>query len=658
MRGRSIGICCLLICGLLAWQMSEGPLVFAQVGRQVPAEVVASWNATSLVGKVDSIGPQGATVTTFNGEKIAVHVWPHVAKNINVKGTAGASMIKPGLGVRFSGKMDESGVVATKVTSLRLIQVDPVLPEILLDENALITGKIGSKDSKGNVKLVINGVKKEVQGEKEVIKKRQKTASVTLADDVKVFADLRDLSLARKGDIISVTGRVLKINDADQAGQVVAESIVVDLSEFEGAASAAKKALSKSQVAKATKMPTTKGETAKPEKPEEKMPGKEPATAEKKPGKINDDAKEMPIWAKKDHEPNETDAFFAKGTIPELRFEVPPAEYEKLRQNTRETRIYALGTMKENGKTIYKNVGIKLKGAAGSFRAVDDKPALTLNMDKFEKGQSFHEMDKFHLNNSVQDPTYLNEMISADLYYSSGMPAPRVTHARVWLNNRDLGLYVLKEGVHKKLLARLFADPTGNLYDAGFCRDLDVDFEKDFGKGVDDLSDLRALRAAVQEQDPAKRVAAIEQIVDVDAFLTFMALEMMSCHWDGYACNRNNFRIYFEPITKKAFFLPQGMDQMFGDPAFPVTGVKTMLSTAILQNPEWQTRYQERLVELTPLFSPTRIISRVDFVHNRMQPALTSMGPDFALDHANQVRELKMRIIHRMRGLEQQTAIR
>src|SRR6187200_1885761 len=43
----------------------------------------------------------------------------------------------------------------------------------------------------------------------------------------------------------------------------------------------------------------------------------------------------------------------------------------------REQRPEALATVKE-GDTIYTNVAIHLKGAAGSFRPFNDKPALTL----------------------------------------------------------------------------------------------------------------------------------------------------------------------------------------------------------------------------------------------------------------------------------------
>ena len=74
-------------------------------------------------------------------------------------------------------------------------------------------------------------------------------------------------------------------------------------------------------------------------------------------------------------------------------------------------------------------VALKLKGAAGSFREWDDRPALTLNMHKFNKGGTFHGLVKFHLNNSVQDETYLHELLCSELFRRAGIPAPRVTRA-------------------------------------------------------------------------------------------------------------------------------------------------------------------------------------------------------------------------------------
>ena len=347
-----------------------------------------------------------------------------------------------------------------------------------------------------------------------------------------------------------------------------------------------------------------------------------------------------------------SDDFFDNGEIPQIKIELKEPQAKKLREDARH---YVKCKLIENGETTYTDVAIKLKGAAGSYRELDDKPAFTLNMNKHVKGQTFHDVDKFHLNNLVQDESYLCEWLCSDLSRAAKVPTPRATHARVWLNDRDLGLYVLKEGFDQTFLKRHFADGTGNLYDGGFVQDIDVDLEKDCGKGPDDHSDLQSLKAACLEPDPEQRWPAIEKHLDVDAFLSFMAIELMTAHWDGYTQNKNNYRIYFDPAHGKARFLPHGMDQMFGDPGFPILDYpEPIVASAVMHNPEWRKRYRERVAELLPLFEPQRLHEKLDTVVARLQPVVKEFGDEFANAHADRVRELKERIAAREPNLREQ----
>jgi hypothetical protein len=347
-----------------------------------------------------------------------------------------------------------------------------------------------------------------------------------------------------------------------------------------------------------------------------------------------------------------SDEFFDNGVIPRIRIELKESAAKKLREDARR---YVKCKLIENGETTYADVAIKLKGAAGSFRELDDKPAFTINMNKHVKGQTFHAIDKFHLNNSVQDESYLCEWLCAELCRDAMVPTPRVTHARVWLNDRDLGLYVLKEGFDQTFLRRHFDDATGNLYDGGFVQDIDTDLEKDGGKGPDDHRDLIELRTACLEPDPDKRCAAIAERLDVDAFLRFMAMELMTCHWDGYTTNKNNYRVYFEPGRGKAWFLPHGMDQTFGDPGFPILEYpEPIVASAVMHNPEWRKLYRERVANLLPLFEPQRLHEKLDTALSRLQPVIDDFGEEFANAHAERVRELKERIAAREPNLFEQ----
>ena len=345
--------------------------------------------------------------------------------------------------------------------------------------------------------------------------------------------------------------------------------------------------------------------------------------------------------------------FFLSGSISNLRIEISEAELEKLKA---ENRTYVRCTIRENDVATYENVAIKLKGAAGSFREFDDRPALTLNVQKFKRGKTFHGLSKFHLNNSVQDETYLQEHLCGEIFRSAGIPAAYATHARVWLNGRDVGLYVLKEGFDKSFLKRYFEDSSGNLYDGGFLQDIDAELEKDSGSGVDDRSDLAALVKACRTDEPNERWERVNELLDVEQFITFMALELMTCHWDGYSTNYNNYRIYFDPKGHKVHFFPHGMDQMFGDTSASILDYPgSIVAATVMQNTEWRKRYRQRVDELLSLFSPAdKLLDQVDVVHRRLRPVLESMDPQLAAEHHERVQDLKQRLIARGESLQQQ----
>lgn len=357
-----------------------------------------------------------------------------------------------------------------------------------------------------------------------------------------------------------------------------------------------------------------------------------------------------------DAAPDASVRFFREGTVPRLKIQIPDFELQRLRQQPRE---YVRCTVTEDDRITYEHVAIKLKGFAGSFRGVDDRPALTLNFDKFRKGQKFYDLDKIHLNNSVQDPTYLNELLGSELFLAAGVPAARTTHARVWLNGRDLGLYVLKEGFNRDFLRRNGLDPKGNLYEGPPIQDIDGPVELESGDGSVDRSDVKAVIEACREPDPARRRQRIEQTVDVERFLTFQAMEALLCHWDGYCRNRNNYRFYFDPATRKIQFFPHGMDQLFGDPGYSVMdGFGSMVARALWGYPDWQARYRERAGQLARLLvPPDRLLRRVDEVHRRLRPVLQEISENHARDFDGQVQVLKQRLVARASNLARQVAL-
>lgn len=345
----------------------------------------------------------------------------------------------------------------------------------------------------------------------------------------------------------------------------------------------------------------------------------------------------------------ETQRFFDAGTVPVIKLIIAKEKQDLLRQKPRE---FVSCSVLENEKSVGDPVGVKLKGAAGSFRDFDDRPGLTISMDKYKKGLRFHGMKKFHLNNAVQDPTFLNEWLGGEWFRSVGYPCPRVGHARVFINNRDLGLYVFREGFDEPFLKGNLPPGKGHLYDGGFLQDIDSELELDYGPNPGQRSNLVQLASACYQENPRDRWAGIEQKLDMDRFLTFMAMERLCGHWDGYTLNTNNYRLFF-PEKAKALFLPHGMDQLFGDPNFGLYDHShPLLAAAIMQNDAWRARYQNRLRELLPKFRAfERWRPSIETMETRLRLALEKMDSQKAKAFQEQMREWKDRVEKRCRAL-------
>lgn len=368
-----------------------------------------------------------------------------------------------------------------------------------------------------------------------------------------------------------------------------------------------------------------------------------------------------------------SDDIFAATNVLRLRILIPNSGMSTLRNSSGwgngQERARVKAIVRE-GATVYTNVEIHLKGAAGSFRPVDDNPGLTLNFEKYAPGQTFHGYRKISLNNSVQDHSYLTEKICRELFEASGVPAPHVGFAKVELNGRNLGLRVMVEGWGKHFLKRYFKNTKGNLYDGGFVEDIQVGgrLGVNSGENPQDHSGLQALISAVEDLRRARRnkdnlapaFARLETVLDMDRFLSFMAMDIMECDWDGYAMNHNNWRLFHDQDANKMVFMPHGLDQMFGvertSPQCPIVPpMRGLVAQAVIAVPEGRHRYLERMCHLyTNVWHVDAILKRVDQLNAVIRPAIAESSSSAARYHDSEVENLKERIRERDESLREQ----
>lgn len=303
--------------------------------------------------------------------------------------------------------------------------------------------------------------------------------------------------------------------------------------------------------------------------------------------------------------PADTPLFAPKGlALRRLTLEVPAAAAASLRTSP---RAYVRAALKVDDRPALE-IGVHLKGSTGSFRPFDDRPSLTLDINRFQVGQHLDGFTKLHLNNSVEDPSRLSEWLGHDLFARAGVPSPQVNHARVFLNGRDLGVYVLKEGFSGPFVRRSFPQLPGAIWEPA--------------AGEDAPARVAAALAGTDLAAPPQRLA---EAVDLERFSRFVAAEVLLAHRDGYALARNNFRVFQPTNGGPAVFLPHGMDQLFATPTSPwrpqfAGGV----ARAWLATPEGAARYEASFRQLLPvLLDVPELSSRLHVAAERLQPHLS-----------------------------------
>ncbi|MEZ4239012.1 MAG: CotH kinase family protein [Myxococcota bacterium] len=209
-------------------------------------------------------------------------------------------------------------------------------------------------------------------------------------------------------------------------------------------------------------------------------------------------------------------------------------------------------------------VWVRLTGS-GSFEPLAGKPSWSIDVDRVVGGQRLRGLERIALDR--KDPTAVRESLAYPVFAAVGAPAPRVGWVQLTVNGEDYGLYVHSEAEDDTFLARWFADPSGMLLEGQDDADLDAPDALELDDGERDDAFLAALAAllAAPPADPAQAEAALEALVDLDAFLAYAAAEAITMHADGYQ-RPERWRAYLDPADGRLRWLPHGTEATFTDP--------------------------------------------------------------------------------------------
>ena len=284
---------------------------------------------------------------------------------------------------------------------------------------------------------------------------------------------------------------------------------------------------------------------------------------------------------------------------------------------------------------VFPKVGLRKKGFIGSLSSA--RPSLKIKLNQIDKAGEIEGLTNLTLNNNKQDISLMSQFVGYALFNAIGSPAPRCAYAKVTVNGENLGIYSHVETFRRPLLKRAFGNSNGPLYE-GTVVDFYEEWENSFEhKRGDDARGRAHIIALINVlANPKATETDIGELVDLDSFYRFWAIEGLVGFWDGYSGNKNNFFVYLNPEDSKFYFLPWGMDSIFtkmsklefmNDRRAPIS-VKTqgLIAYKLYQFKTGRQRYAEVLTEiLDNHWNTSELLATLDKAAVMVEPHLVSV---------------------------------
>ncbi|MDP2311959.1 MAG: CotH kinase family protein [Pseudomonadota bacterium] len=233
-----------------------------------------------------------------------------------------------------------------------------------------------------------------------------------------------------------------------------------------------------------------------------------------------------------------------------------------------EDRVYERATVVfENPATgkveTWADVGVRYRGHNAYEESKLERRGFKLSFDAFSPNRSFHGVDKINLLGTEGDYTLLRERLALGLMNDAGVESPRVTHARLYVDGKFMGLFPnSEEPDDEAFLDAHFGEHDGSYYKIkGYCggraalqymTDNPLDYVPTYAPKVDTdeadvVADLMPMLSCASVDTDEELAACLPDHIDVDAWLREIAVDMVLPDVDGMASAGQNFLLYRPP---------------------------------------------------------------------------------------------------------------
>jgi len=288
------------------------------------------------------------------------------------------------------------------------------------------------------------------------------------------------------------------------------------------------------------------------------------------------------LVAQSDKPPLTADDLFNPNVLHDVYLTINSRDWRDLKDAFRENTYY-LADLRWCGLVV-RNLGVRSRGN-GSRDGT--KPGLRLDFDRYSSKQEFLGLKSLVLDNHRQDPTMMIERLAMRFYNEMGIPAPRVVHARLFVNNTFVGLYAIVEPIDKRFLKRRFDENDGYLYEYKYA---DRYGFEDLGSTLEPYAEffepktherdsmfalyhpIREMVRAFNESSDSLFTEAAGEFIDLPGFLTYAAVDNFLADHDGLLgeWGMNNFYLYRFEEKKLSQLIPWDKDGVFWAPDYDV----------------------------------------------------------------------------------------
>ena len=257
-----------------------------------------------------------------------------------------------------------------------------------------------------------------------------------------------------------------------------------------------------------------------------------------------------------------------------------------------EERAYLPATLTyDNPKTgeteQYDNVAVRYRGQSALDPASGNRYGLKVTFNEYDPALDFHRLHNINFMGTEGDFSLMRERLVQGVMREAGVPAPRVTHVRLFINDEFYGVMPFpEEQDDDPYLDAHFDDNNGDLYKInGYCEGTG-DFEYD-GDDADQYSGKYEAKADTLPESYATHLipfldcvddytpdayptdsdvameTCVDDWIDVDEWLAEIAVDVAVLDVDGMQGTGQNFMLYWDPSVAKFIAYPWDKDSVF-----------------------------------------------------------------------------------------------